>query len=247
MTRKAALFLMVALQGLQCLSQNKVAYNSDFIFNEGVYLSFQDFKNNNPVPLTHILSDFDIRSADYLQQSLASDTLVYYDNLFEERSVSTLQIWGFTRNNKVHIGFNTVERADHWSDRSWFPLFSIGRYSYFTALTIVTRFIPPTPGVAMQSRGTILDDGTMFPDDGTYYDESVPVQMLLDFKTGNLIQLATGDLNSVSPKLLEDLLADDQGLIAEFTDQSRRDQKQTSMFYIRKFNERNPIYFPVNK
>ena len=244
MIRIFALLLMMGLLGSNGLCQNKVVYDSNFIFKEGVYLSFQDFKNNNPVPLTHILSDFDIRSAEYLQQSLATDTLIYYDNLFEERAISTLQVWGFARNNKVHIGFNTVAGSDRWSDRGWFPLLSIGRYSYFTALTIVTRFIPPTPGMVMQSRGTILDDGAMFPDDGTYYDESVPVQMLLDYKTGNLIQLATGDLNSVSPKLLEDLLADDPGLIAEFTDQSRRDRKQTSMFYIRKFNERNPIYFP---
>lgn len=228
-------------------AQQKLQYDEEFKFKDGIYLSFLDFKNNNPVPITHILSELDIRAKDYLEQVLYSDTLLYYDNLLEERSVDVRQVWGFCASGKVHIGFNTVERNPRWDDRHWFPLITIGEYSYFTAYMLVTRFIPasPTmmPGMGVGIGGGMY--GSSMNGDGNYYQESVPVQMLLEFRTGNLIQLATGDLNTVSPELLARLLESDSKLLAEYESKSKRDQKLSAMYYIRRFNERNPIYFPV--
>ncbi len=242
--RSLILFLVFNLLGAVVYSQNESG-EKVHQFAEGVYLSFQDFKHGNPVPLTHIFSDFDIRDKDYLDRVLAADSLIYYDNLFEERAVSTLNIWGYRKAGKVYIGFNTVDSPSRWDDRGWFPILNLGAYSYFTAMRIVSRFIPPTPGAVMQSRGTILDDGAMYQDDGRYYDENVPVQMLLDFSNGELIQLATGDLTSVNPNLVSQLITSDKELLGEYKELSRRDQKQSAMFYIRKFNERHPVYFTV--
>ena len=232
------------LFSVSAFAQQKVEYTNDFVFTEGIYLSFDDFKNNNPVPTTHILSTLDITGNDYLWQVLNTDSIIYYDNLLEERQTPTNRIWGFCANNKIHVGINTVERSERWEDRDWFPLISVGEYSYFTAIISVTRFMPPTPGAMMPSRGISMYNDPMFNDQGNYYQEPVPIQMLLDFSNGDFIQLATGDLNSISPKLMADLLQKDQVLLAEYLDKSGRDQKQTSMFYLRKFNQRNPIYFP---
>jgi hypothetical protein len=225
----------------------RVAYSPDFEFKDGIYLSFLDFKNNNPVPITHLLSDFDIRSADYVVQVLDSDSITFYDNLLEERVVDVRSVWGYCKANRVYIGWNTVSGSERWEDRGWFPIVSLGAYSYFTAVMTMTRFVPPTPGVMMQSRGTIMDDGAMFPDQGSSYQESVPVQLLLDFSNGNVIQLGTGDLTAIAPATMRELLGRDVDLLREFDERSKRDQKQTSMFYIRLFNERNPIYFPQNQ
>lgn len=224
--------------------QQKVEYTTDFVFKDGIFLTFQDFKNNNPVPITHILSDFDIRAKDYLWEVLNTDSIIYYDNLFEERMMPVNRVWGFCAKNKVHVGINTVERSDDLEDRDWFPLISIGTYSYFTAIISVTRFMPAAGGAMMPSGGISMYNDPMYDGQGNYYQESVPIQMLLDFSNGDFIQLATGDLNSISPKLMADLLQKDQVLLREYSDKSGRDQKQTSMFYIRKFNQRNPIYFP---
>ena len=240
-------FFFIFSFSLQTLAQQKAEYTTDFVFKNGIYLTFQDFKNNNPVPVTHILSDFDIRSTDYLWEVLDTDSIIYYDNLFEERMMPVNKVWGFCSNNRIHVGINTVERSDDWEDRDWFPLITIGAYSYFTALVYVTRFMPPSPGAMMPSGGTSMYNDPMNDGQGNYYQESVPIQMLLDFSTGDFIQVATGDLNSISPKLMADLLQKDQVLLAEYMDKSGRDQKQTSMFYIRKFNQRNLIYFPSSE
>lgn len=226
--------------------QQMVEYNPDFKFQDGIYLSFQDFKNNNPVPVTYILSDLDIRDKDYLELVLDTDSVVYFDNLLEERVISIQSIWGYAKNDRVYIGFNTVDGSAEWQDRGWFPILSIGAYSYFTAVRYVTRYMSPAPGAMMPSYGMSMGmgSGSMYPNTGTYYQEAQNLQMLLEFSSGRLILLGQGDLNSVTPSIMENLLAPDRALLAEFDEQSKRDQKQTSMYYIRRYNERNPIYFP---
>jgi hypothetical protein len=223
-------------------AQQKVEYTPDFVFKEGIYLSFEDFKNNNPIPLTHILSNFDIRSLDYVWQVLRIDTITYFDNLFEERLAPVNQVWGFCSNNKVHVGINTVERSNRWDDRDWFPLISIGTYSYFTAIILVERFMAPSPGLMMPGAGMAMND-PMFNNQMNSFQESISIQMLLNFSDGEFIQLATGDLNSVSPKLMTVLLQKDTVLLREYLDKSGRDQKQASMFFVRRFNQRHPISF----
>lgn len=245
MTFRATLFLLMMLFG-STQAQDRVEFGTEFEFKDGIYLSFQDFKNNNPIPITHLLSDFDIRNPDYLDLVLNTDSLTYFDNHYEERSRSILNVWGYCKRGKVHIGYNTVDGSNRWDNRGWFPILSVGTYSYFTAITTVSRFIPQTPGALMQSRGTILDDGAMYPDQGRYYDETIPVQLLLDFSNGDLIKLATGDLNSVSPKILISLISSDQELLFKYKELAKREQKQSAMFYIRQYNQRNPIFFPVN-
>jgi len=237
------LFSFLVPIAFSSLAQQKAAYTPDFVFKEGIYLSFQDFKNNNPIPLTHIFSNFDIRSVDYVGQVLNAESITYFDNLFEERVVPVNKIWGFCSNNKIHVGINTVERSDRWYERDWFPLVSIGHYSYFTAIILVERFMTPAQGMMMPGVGMSMND-PMLNNQMNSFEESVSIQMLLDFSNGEFIQLASGDLNTVSPKLMSFLLQDDVALLSEYLNQSVRDQKQTSMFYLRKYNQRSPIYFP---
>ena len=199
------LFSFLAPIAFSSIAQQKVAYTPDFVFKEGIYLSFQDFKNNNPIPLTHILSNFDIRSVDYVGQVLNAEFITYFDNLFEERVVLVNKIWGFCSNNKIHVGINTVERSDRWDERDWFPLVSVGHYSYFTAIILVERFMAPTPGMMMPGVGMSMND-PMLNNQMNSFEESVTIQMLLDFSNGEFIQLASGDLNSISPKLMTFLL-----------------------------------------
>ncbi len=225
--------------------QELVQYSSDFQFQDGVYLSFQDFENNRPIAPTYILSNLDIRSADYIEQVLELDTLTYYDGLFEEQKVLASQVWGFSRGGKVYIGFWDLEEKDDGKiEEGWYPLMFIGAYSYFTVVATVSRFIPPTPGPMMSARGTIRNDGYMYPEDGVAYDERVTVHQLLEAKTGNIVSIAQGEFNAIDLDLMQELLQKDPALLQEYHALSKREQKQKSMFYIRRFNDRNPIYFP---
>jgi hypothetical protein len=86
---------------------------------------------------------------------------------------------------------------------------------------------------------------------GSYYDPYSPYsspyansgntelkQYLLDFKTGNILEY---DVKSI-----ELLLMADPELHDEFAALNNKKQKQMKFLYLRKFNERNPLYFPKN-
>jgi len=64
-------------------------------------------------------------------------------------------------------------------------------------------------------------------------------QYLLDFDTGKIMEY---DNNSV-----EVLLMKDPELYDEYMALGKRKKKQLKFYYIRKFNERNPLYLPVDR
>ena len=61
-------------------------------------------------------------------------------------------------------------------------------------------------------------------------------QFILDFETGKVLDFEV--------KEIESILIRDAKLYDEFAALSARKQKQLKFVYLRKYNERNPIYFP---
>jgi hypothetical protein len=63
------------------LRQGRVVYNEDFLFENGIYLTFKDFKNNNPIRPEYMLSDLDICNPNYLERIVENDTICIDLNL----------------------------------------------------------------------------------------------------------------------------------------------------------------------
>ncbi|MCB9185911.1 MAG: hypothetical protein H6601_04115 [Flavobacteriales bacterium] len=220
--------------------QQMVEYTKDFEFKDGLYITFLDFKNNNPIPLEYIVSDYDIRDADYLEQVLQNDSVVYYDNLYEERVIGVQQLWGFCQQGRVFIGFGAESTMNNPEFFDFYPLVSIGAISLFTAYETYYRTMSPGPNMGM---GGIYDP--MYNNSMTVM-ETEQVQLMLEFKTGRLLLANRGEMGYLPPELVAQILKDDPVLLEEFNALSGRDEKQKGMFFIRRFNERNPIYFPVS-
>lgn len=232
-------FLTISMFPFALSAQQKLKYDVDFTFKDGLYISFLDFKNNNPIPITHILSDFDIRDQNYLDQVLSSDSISYFDNLYEERIIAVESLWGYSQRGKVYIGFGASQSFDNPEFFDFYPLLTIGRVCFFTAYEAFYRSI----GVGPQMGG--FQDPMMFNDQMTV-TETAQVQFIFKIEDGRLILADRGDLNGFPPRLIRDLIQSDPVLTTEFDSLNTKEQKQTGMFYIRKFNERNPVYFPVN-
>jgi hypothetical protein len=222
--------------------QEMIQYSSDFRFKDGIYLSFADFKNNNPVPITYIVSNEDIRLPDYLERVLQGDSVSYYDNLLEERTASVYALWGFCQGGRVFVGYGAIGSFTNPAYFDFFPLITIGRLSLLTALESSYQSFPssPTAGMAI-GMSTIGND---FGVGDNYYIDQSQVQLILDMRNGKLIRVGTGDLSSISPDLLQSLIEDDPALLTEFTALERRERSKQAIYYVRRYNERNPIYFP---
>lgn len=232
-------FYLVLLLPYSVLSQQRIVYSTEFVFKEGIYLSFQDFKNNNPVPITYIISDLDIRSEDYIDEVLSYDTVHFYDNLLEERRVATDNIWGYCKRNRVFVAFGEKQSYNNPEFFDFYPLLNIGAVSYFSATEAYYRTMSVGPQVGIGFRDPMMNDQMTVTETGQ-------VQLLLEFSSGRLLLANRGELRSTPPELVSDLIRSDPVLLMEFQALAVRDQKLKGMFYIRKFNERNPIYFPVN-
>jgi hypothetical protein len=77
------------------------------------------------------------------------------------------------------------------------------------------------------------------PYDRNYSTRNELKQYLIDFESGKILEF---DLEST-----ELLLMKDNKLYEEFIQLPRKKKKELMFVYIRKFNEENPLYIPVNQ
>ena len=185
--KSPALLLLFIFAMLQTSAQEVIQYAPGFEFREGVYLTFEQFKNNNPIPKNSIISKLDKSDTEFLPSILDEKTFSYKDANDSVRSAGTENVWGFSHNAAVFI------RVENDYNR----IAVLGSISHFVA-TI-----------------TIYNNGMNNPFMNPYYGPgSMPTttqemrQMILDYKTGR-----TADFTQEN---MENILQRDQRLFDEF-------------------------------
>lgn len=89
---------------------------------DGLYLSFDDFRYNNPIPPIYLINSLDIRDPGYLDSVVDLPEIKYYDHLEEERTVKPEALWGYCRGGKPYIN----------QDDQWARITVIGSLCHFT-------------------------------------------------------------------------------------------------------------------
>jgi len=213
------------------LSQDKEVkmekYVPDFKFKDGIYLNFNQVKMNSPMPATRIVSETPHDDPDFYNKLLSAKKVTYFDEFGIQQTLSVENIWGFCRNGVVFIkvgeGFSRVT--------------VIGGICHFVAniTTYNSRYNDPyyynpyyyNPyGYNRYGYPPMSNSSTEMK------------QYLIDFETGKIMEY--------DEKSLEVLLMKDPELHDEYVSLKRKKKKQYKFLYIRKFNEKNPIYLPVN-
>lgn len=213
-------FLFIVFDiGAQVDSSLLVKYTPEFKFNEGIYANFDQVKNNRPIFKSMILTDVAYDDPYFYERIMESKKLYFYDSYGAKQELSPKKIWGYARNGVLYINVN----------EGFYRITIIGNICHFVA-----------------NLTTYDDNYSSYP----YYNYySNPYygrpsnrtttemrQYLLDFSTGKVL-----DYNESA---IEVLLMKDPELHDEYTGLKNKKKKQLKFLYIRKFNERNPIYFP---
>ncbi len=197
---------------------NLVKYSVDFEFTDGVYISFLQVKENKPVRPERIISDINPESFDYYNELMKNNKIYFIDDFGVKQSVETKTIWGYARSGTLYINYNnTFNRI---------PV--VGTISHFVADVTVIRERMADP---------FYYNNFYSPLNSTYTTREMR-QYLLDFKSGKIYPY---NLQSV-----EVLLMQDPEIYDEFNQLKRKKKKKLLFFYIRKFNERNPLYVVKN-
>jgi len=202
--------------------RSMVKYTPDFMFNEGFYIAFDQVKTNAPIPPARLVTDFDYTDPDFYTRVLDSKKIAYFDEFGVRQETEVNKLWGFSKNGAIYI------RVGEVFNRVTF----IGNICHFVA-TITTynsRYYDPyyyNPYSYYR-----------YMSSPSNYSSTEMRQFIIDFDTGKILDYTV--------ESVEVLLMKDPELHDEFMALKKKKQKQLKFMYIRKFNERNPLYLPVN-
>lgn len=222
-----------------------IKYSESFKFRDGIYLYYDQVRMNNPVPKARIVSSTEYNDKAFFKNLLAGNTISYYDDRGIRYSVEKDSIWGFTDNGIIWVqieehfdAISTVGTICHFISEITISDNSNYRFSDRVYQPINRYLMDPTAIYDPYARIYYMShDYYQFP------ERNKPVtklyQLLMDFNNGTIMEF-----NIESTELL---LKKDNTLYTEFTRLSNKKKNELMFSYIRKFNERNPLYIPVGK
>jgi hypothetical protein len=216
--------------------EGMVKYTPEFKFTDGIYLNFDQVKQNKPIPKAKLLTSVDYNDREFFKKIFEIDKIYFYDNMGVRQEIPKSSIWGYSRNGVLYVqvqeNFNRVT--------------FVGSICHFVAdiTSYDSRYYDSPYGY----------DPYYSPYYGSYYSpynsyyspyrqsnltRNELKQYLIDFESGKILEF---DVENTSLLLMKD-----NQLYDEYVQLSRRKKKELMFVYIRKFDEKNPLYIPVEK
>src|ERR1035437_1782009 len=230
-------FIIPTFASIPLIAQDKegmVKYTSDFKFNDGIYLNFDQVKINKPIPKSKLLTSIDYNDREFFKKLLKNEKIYFYDNMGIRQEVSKNEIWGYARNGVLNIqiqdNFNRITFvgsichlvADITTYDSRYSNSPYGYYDpYYSSYGYNSYYSPY--GYSSPYRSSMA--------------RTELKQYLIDVDSGKLLEFTIDNT--------ELLLMKDNQLYEEYVQLSHKKKKELMFVYIRKFNEKNPLYLPV--
>ena len=234
-----ACILMTAASFFRVSGQDqsgRIKYTPDFKFKDGIYLNFDQVKSNSPIAKAKLLTSADYNDRDFFKKVFESGKIYFYDEMGVRQEVDKSNIWGFARNGVLYI---LVQ--DNFNRITFF-----GNICHFVAdvTTYDTRYNNYSPygyydPYSSYGYGSYSPYGSYY---SPYSQQSMPRNELKQY----VIEFETGKVMEFTVENVEILLMKDSTIYDEFVKLSRGKKKELMFVYIRKFNEKNPVFLPVN-
>ncbi|SDB95386.1 hypothetical protein [Williamwhitmania taraxaci] len=202
-------------------SLSSTVYTPDFSFNNGIYLTFAQVKNNNPIPKSRLIISENLSSPAFFDKVLGGKKIFFFDENGLRKEVLTEQIWGFSNNGVIYINLGG----------SFNKISIVGNLCHFIATVTVTNqqyYDPFYNGY-----------GANYNISPNLYSIQETRQFLLNFKTGKVSDYTV-------PNVSTSIAADDE-LAKEYLNLSKRKKKDLKFLYIRRYNQCNPLLIPTKK
>lgn len=204
-----------------------VKYTADFEFRDGIYANFEMVKENNPIPPARIVSDVDMFDREFYDKVTSGKEIVIYDENGVKKVMKTEDIWGYGRNGVLYINMGSA----------FHRISFVGSICHFVAsiTTYSPNYYDPYYYNPYYSNSYYYNRYNM---PRSHYSNTELRQYLLDFETGEVLDY---DTESVEVLLMKDPeLADEYGALRN------RQKKQMKFVFIRRYNEKHPLYFPAD-
>ena len=106
--KKALLLVCLFCVAVVAAQSDSVMYVQGFAFKEGIYLSFEQFRTNSPVPKNVLVSSEDSTRMDYLRMVLSKEWIQWRDTSGQLHNMKVSSLWGYSENKVVYIRYNYV-------------------------------------------------------------------------------------------------------------------------------------------
>jgi len=201
-------------------SVKKVPYGPDFKFKEGIYLNFGQVKEDNPLAKSRIITNADVNDNQFFDNVLSENTFSYYDELGMKRDVKVKSIWGYSKNGILFLRMNdTYNRISYVGSICHFIAnITVYQSSYYDPYYYNSNYYYRNWNMGNQSTTSQMK------------------QFIMDFETGKILDY---DEENLKVLFMRDPILHD-----EYAALSKKKKEQMKFFYIRKFNERNPLMIP---
>jgi hypothetical protein len=232
-------FFFSALSILHSGAQEKeemVKYTPEFRFNDGIYLDFEQVKQNKPIPKSKLLTSVDYNDREFFKKVFESEKVYFYDNMGVRQEIAKDEIWGYCRNGVLY-----VQVQDNFNRITF-----VGNICHFVAdITTYDSHNYGSPYGYYDPYYSPYSYGSYYsPYYNPYYSpyntttaHNELKQYIIDFESGKILEF---DIDNT-----ELLLMKDSQLYEEYAQLSKKKKKDLMFVYIRKFNEKNPLYIPV--
>lgn len=214
--RHLSIILLFSLASKLYSQSDSVAFSKDFILYEGLYLSYTDLRHNWPIPKEKIITKIEKDQLEFYSKLIEDDNIEYIERDGNKATIAAEKVWGFCQNNVIYLN----------SNKSFFRITVFGAISFFLASVPVTY---ATPGYNVFINGPVGNSTTTAKEIREY---------LMDFYTGNRLEFNLENLES--------MLKRDDEIYKEFMALPRKKKKDQATRFIRKYNEKHPVYFPKN-
>ncbi len=212
-----------------------VKYTPDFRFNDGIYLNFDQVKQNRPIPKAKLLTSIDYNDREFFKKLMEMDKIYFYDNMGVRQEIVKNTIWGYARNGVLYVqvqeNFNRITFvgsichfvADVTTYDSRYNNSPYGYYDPYYSPYSYGSYYSPYSAYSYPSRSNM--------------SRTELKQYLIDFETGKVLEFDVANT--------ELLLMKDTTLYDEYVQLARKKKKELMFVYIRKFNEKNPLFLPT--
>lgn len=218
--QKYLCFIILLVSSLSvCSQKDSVQYTRDFVFNEGVYITYSDFRMNRPISKAVLESKEDKNQLDFIGKVVENSEYITFNFGGHLHKVKTDSIWGFAQNNTIFINH----------DKKMFRIPVFGNISQFIAsVEVINNYGGTSMSPYYYNYGMTI---TNMPTKSREVK-----QFVLDFYSGQVM-----DYNLAN---ITEILKRDEKLYKEFMALSKGKRKKQMGMFLRNYNNTHPIYFP---
>ncbi len=215
-----------------------VKFTPDFRFNDGIYLNFEQVKMNKPIPKAKLLTSLDYNDREFFKKLMEMDKIYFYDNMGVRQEIAKNSIWGYSRNGVLY-----VQIQDNFNRITF-----VGSICHFVAdvTTYDSRYYNSPYGY-YDPYYSPYGYSNYYNPYNSYYSPYRQSNMARNELKQYLIDFESGKILEFNVENTELLLMKDIQLYEEYVQLPRKKKKELMFVYVRKFNEKNPLYIPVEK